>query len=44
MYHHLDNSEVEFSTHEIIQDQHTSINNKSQGTVTPIPLDKITLR
>ena len=44
MYHHLDNSEVEFSTPEIIPNQHTTINNKSQVTVTPISLGEITLR
>ena len=41
MYHHLDNGEVEFSTHKIVPDQHTTINNKSQVTVTPISLGKI---
>ena len=30
MYHHLDNGEAEFSTPEIVPDQHTTINNKSQ--------------
>ena len=44
MYHHLDNGEVEFSTPEIIPNQHTTINNKSQVTVTPISLGEITLR
>ena len=44
MYHDLDNGEVEFSTHEIVPDKHTTINNKSQGTVTPISLGEITLR
>ena len=40
MYHHLDNGEVEFTTPEIVADQHTTINNKSQVTVTPILLGK----
>ena len=44
MYHHLDNGEVEFSTHKIVPDHHTTINNKSQVTVTPISLGKIMLR
>ena len=44
MYHHLDNGEVEFSTPEIVPNQHTTINNKSQVTVTPISLGEITLR
>ena len=44
MYHHLDNGEVEFSTTEIVPDQHTTINNKSQVTVTPISLGEITLQ
>ena len=44
MYHHLDNGEVEFSTHEIVPDQHTTINNKSQVTVTQISLGEITLQ
>ena len=44
MYHHLDNGEVEFSTPEIVPDQHTTINNKSQVTVTPISLGEITLQ
>ena len=44
MYHHLDNGEVEFSTHEIVPDQHTTINNKFHGTVTPILLGEIMLR
>ena len=44
MYHHLDNGEVEFSTHEIIPNQYTTINNKSQVTVTPISLGEITLQ
>ena len=44
MYHHLDNGEVEFSTHEIVPDQHIKINNKSQVTVTPILLGEITLQ
>ena len=44
MYHHLDNGEVEFSTHEIVPDQQTTINNKSQATVTPISLGEITLQ
>ena len=44
MYHHLDNGEVEFSTPKIVPDQHTTINNKSQVTVTPISLGEITLQ
>ena len=44
MYHHLDNGEVEFSTHKIVPDQHTTINNKSQVTVTPISLGEIMLQ
>ena len=44
MYHHLDNGEVEFSTPEIVPDQHTAINNKSQDTVTPISLGEIMLQ
>ena len=44
MYHHLNNGEVEFSTHKIIPNQHTTINNKSQVTVTPISLGEIMLR
>ena len=44
MYHHLDNGEVEFSTPEIVPNQHTTINNKSQVTVIPISLGKITLQ
>ena len=44
MHHHSDNGEVEFSTHEIVPDQHTTINNKSQVTVTPTSLGEITLR
>ena len=44
MYHHLNNGEVEFSTHKIVPDQHTTINNKSQVTVTPISLGEITLQ
>ena len=44
MYHHLNNGEVEFSTHKIVPNQHTTINNKSQVTVTPILLGEITLR
>ena len=44
MYHYLDNGEVEFSTPEIVPNQHTTINNKSQVTVTPISLGEITLR
>ena len=44
MYHHLDNSEVEFSTSEIVPNQHTTINNKSQVTVTPISLGEIMLQ
>ena len=41
MYHHLDNGEVEFSTHKFVPDQHTTINNKSQVTVTPVLLGEI---
>ena len=44
MYHHLDNCEVEFSTPEIVPDQHITIYNKSQVTVTPISLGKIMLQ
>ena len=44
MYHHVDNSEVEFSTPKIVPNQHTTINNKSQVTVTPISLGKIKLQ
>ena len=44
MYHHLDNGAVEFSTHKIVPDQHTIINNKSQVTVTPVPLGEIMLQ
>ena len=43
MHHHSDNSEVEFSTHEIVPDQHTTINNKSQVTVTQTSLGETTL-
>ena len=43
MYHHLNNGEVEFSTHKIVPNQHTTIN-KSQVTVTPISLGEIMLR
>ena len=44
MYHDLDNSEVGFSTHKIVPDQHTTIDNKSQVTVTPILLGESTLQ
>ena len=44
MHHHSDNGEVEFSTHKSGPNQHTTINNKSQVTVTPISLGKIMLR
>ena len=44
MHHHSDNGEVEFSTPEIVPNQHTTINNKSQVTVTPISLGEITLQ
>ena len=38
MYNHLDNGEVKFSTPKIVPNQHTTINNKSQVTVSPISL------
>ena len=44
MYYHLDNGEVQLSTHKNGPDQHTTISNKSQVTVTPASLGEITLR
>ena len=44
MYHRLDKGEIEFSTHKIVPDQHTTFNNKSQVTVTPISLGEIMLQ
>ena len=44
MHHHSDNSEVEFSTQEIVPDRHTTISNKSQVTVTPTSLGEIMLQ
>ena len=44
MYLDLDNGEVEFSTTKIVPDQHTTINNKSQVTVSPISLGEIMLQ
>ena len=44
MHHHSNNGEVKFSTNKVVPNQHTTINNKSQVTVTPISLGEITLR
>ena len=44
MHQHSDNGEVEFSTHKNGPDQHTTISNKSQITVTPTSLGKVTIR
>ena len=40
MYHHLDNGTVQFSTNNVVPDQHTTISNKSKVTVTPTSLGK----
>ena len=44
MHHHSDNGEVQFSTNKVVPDQHTTISNKSQITVTPTSLGEITIR
>ena len=44
MHYHSNDGEVKFSKRKIVPDQHTTINNKSQVTVTPTSLGKVTLQ